>query len=69
DDDPTLQGRMVFKLTIEPSGAVSNVLVVSSALKNDDLQRKITALLRGLNFGARDVAVYTQTVPIDLFPS
>ena len=53
DDDPTLQGRMVFKLTIDPSGSVSNVQVVSSALKNDDLQRKITALLRGLNFGAR----------------
>jgi periplasmic protein TonB len=69
DDDPTLQGRMVFKLTIDPSGSVSNVQVISSAIKNDDLQRKITALLRGLNFGARDVAVYTQTVPIDLFPS
>ncbi|MEY4589552.1 MAG: hypothetical protein RL497_1628 [Pseudomonadota bacterium] len=69
DDDPTLQGRIVFKLTIDPSGAVSAVQLVSSALKNDDLQRKITALLRGLNFGARDVVVYTQTVPIDLFPS
>lgn len=69
DDDPTLQGRMVFKLTIDPGGSVSNVQLVSSAIKNDELQRKITALLRGLNFGARDVAVYTQTVPIDLFPS
>lgn len=69
DEDPTLQGRMVFKLTIEPNGSVSNVQLVSSALKNDDLQRKVTTLLRSLNFGARDVAVFTQAVPIDFFPS
>ncbi|HRH78274.1 MAG TPA: AgmX/PglI C-terminal domain-containing protein, partial [Cellvibrionaceae bacterium] len=69
DVDPTLQGRMVFKLTIEPNGSVSNVQLVSSALKDDDLQRKVTTLLRSLNFGARDVAVFTQSVPIDFFPS
>jgi periplasmic protein TonB len=69
DEDPTLQGRMVFKITIAPSGSVSDVKLVSSDLKNADLERKIAALLRGLNFGARDVAPYTQTVPIDLFPS
>lgn len=69
DEDPTLQGRMVFKLVIEASGAVSDVKLVSSDIKNGDLEKKISALLRGLNFGARDVQIYAQNVPIDLFPS
>lgn len=69
DEDPTLQGRMVFKLIIEASGAVSDVKLVSSDIKNVDLEKKISALLRGLNFGAKDVQTYAQNIPIDLFPS
>ncbi len=69
DEDPRLQGRMVFKLVIEASGAVSEVKLMSSDIKNAELEKKITALLRGLSFGAKDVQVYSQNIPIDLFPS
>lgn len=69
DEDPSLQGRMVFKLTIEPNGSVSSAQLVSSDIKHADLEKKIMALLRGLNFGAKAVAVHTQTLPIALFPS
>ena len=45
--DPTLQGKMVLKLTIEPSGAVSLCEIVSSEIEDEELERKIQKALDG----------------------
>src|SRR5690606_415552 len=45
-ENPTLQGKVVFKLVIEPTGAVSSAQVVSSELKDPDLERKLLAAIR-----------------------
>jgi TonB family protein len=67
--DPTLQGKIVLKLTILPSGAVSVCTVVSSSLKSPGLERKIAQRVQLFNFGAKDVDAVTITYPIDFLPA
>ncbi|MBS0364298.1 MAG: energy transducer TonB [Proteobacteria bacterium] len=67
-DNAELQGKMVLELTIAPSGEVTMCRVVSSELKDPELERKIVALVRLLRFEAKDVAPMTTTKPIDFFP-
>ncbi|MAF84722.1 MAG: AgmX/PglI C-terminal domain-containing protein [Gammaproteobacteria bacterium] len=67
--DPTLQGKLVLKLTIEPSGAVSLCEVVSSELTDDELLRKLVKRIKLFRFDAKDVATITTTKPIDFFPA
>ncbi|HEX9627898.1 MAG TPA: TonB family protein [Acidiferrobacterales bacterium] len=67
--DPTLQGKVVLKITIDPSGRVTACQVVSSELRSPDLERKLSARVMQFNFGARDVGVMVVTYPIDFLPS
>jgi outer membrane biosynthesis protein TonB len=67
--DPTLQGKLVLKLTIDPSGAVSMCEVVSSELADDELQRKLVQRVKLFRFLEKDVAPVTTTKPIDFFPA
>lgn len=67
--DPSLEGKLVLKLTIEPSGAVSACEVVSSDLDAPSLERKIVSRVKLFNFGAQSVSAKTITYPIDFFQS
>ncbi len=67
--DPSLQGKLVLKLTIEPEGAVSSCEVVSSELADDELLQKLVARVKMFRFPDRDVATVTTTKPIDFFPA
>jgi len=67
--DPTLQGKLVLKLTIEPSGAVSFCEIVSSELADDEMLRKLVKRIKLFRFDAKDVATITTTKPIDFFPA
>lgn len=67
--DPTLQGKVLLKLTIAPSGRVTACEVVSSELRVPDLERKLVARVRLFDFGAKDVDVMVVTYPIDFLPS
>lgn len=67
--DPTLQGKLVLEITISPSGQVTSCKVVSSELNNPDLERKLVARVKLLNFGAKNVDVMVVTYPIDFLPS
>jgi outer membrane biosynthesis protein TonB len=68
-EDPTLQGKLVLKLTIAPSGKVTLCEVVSSELNAPDLERKLVQRVLMFDFGARDVDEITTTKPIDFFPA
>ncbi|GAB1265554.1 hypothetical protein NBRC116493_29130 [Aurantivibrio infirmus] len=48
--DPTLQGRVIIELTIEPSGQISAVRIVSSELNDPDLESKILARIKLISF-------------------
>jgi len=67
--DPTLQGKLVLKLTIEPSGAVSYCEVISSELTDDELERKLIQRIKLFRFVEKNVAPVTTTKPIDFFPA
>jgi periplasmic protein TonB len=68
-DEPDLQGKLVLEFTISPSGEVTECHVVSSELKDPDLERKIVARVKLFRFEAKDVAVITTTKPIEFVPS
>jgi TonB family protein len=68
-EDPTLQGKVILKLTITPSGQVTSCEIVSSELRVPDLERKLAARVRLFDFGAKAVGVMVVTYPIDFLPS
>ena len=67
--DPSLEGKLVLRLTIDPNGAVSFCEVVSSELGDEELERKLVQRIRLFRFEARDVEAITTTKPIDFFPA
>jgi TonB family protein len=68
-DNPQLQGKVIVELTIAPTGEVIDCKVVSSELKNDELERKLVARIKMFKFEDRDVEKITTTKPIDFFPA
>jgi protein TonB len=67
--DPTLEGKLVLRLTIDPSGAVTLCEVVSSELSDEELERRLVQRIKMFRFEARDVESITTTKPIDFFPA
>ena len=67
--DPTLEGKLVLRLTIAPNGAVTFCEVVSSELGDSDLEAKLVARVKLFRFEAKDVEPITTTKPIDFFPA
>jgi len=68
--NPTLQGKMVLRLTIEPDGKVSACSVDSSDMDSATLDKKIADRVKKFNFGAKDgVPTITILYPIDFLPA
>lgn len=67
--DPTLRGRMVLKLTIAPSGEVTDCEVVASEIGDQEFARRLVARVKLFRFEAKDVATVTTTKPIEFFPA
>ncbi len=67
--DPSLQGKVVLKITISPSGKVTACNIVSSELNDPKLERKLVQRVKMINFGAANVAPFTFSYPIDFFPA
>lgn len=67
--NPALQGTVVLRLTIAPSGEVTSASVVSSELNDSELESKIINRVKLFKFGAKSVPVWTGNYPIKFFPS
>ena len=67
--DPTLEGKLVLRLTIAPTGEVTFCEIVSSELGDPELERKLVLRVKQFRFEARDVEPITTTKPIDFFPA
>jgi periplasmic protein TonB len=67
--NPELQGKLVLEFTIAPTGEVTMCRIVSTELKDDELERKIISLVKLFHFEAKDVETITTTKPIDFFPA
>ncbi|HEU4616518.1 MAG TPA: AgmX/PglI C-terminal domain-containing protein [Gammaproteobacteria bacterium] len=67
--NPTLQGKVVLRLTIAPDGRVTACEIVSSELGDRDLEQKLVQRVMLFRFEAKDVGTVTTTKPIDFFPA
>lgn len=68
--NPTLQGKVVLKLTIEPNGSVSACSIESTDMDSKALEKKIVERVKKFNFGAKeDVPAITILYPIDFLPA
>ncbi|MGO1502412.1 MAG: AgmX/PglI C-terminal domain-containing protein [Marinobacter sp.] len=66
--DPTLAGKVLLELVIEPDGTVSACKVVSSELESPVLEQKIAMRVRLFSFGADNVEARKLRFPIDFLP-
>lgn len=67
--NPSLEGKLVLRLTIDPNGVVSFCEIISSELDDEELERKLVQRVKLFRFDARDVEAITTTKPIDFFPA
>jgi hypothetical protein len=66
---PELQGQILLRLVILPSGAVASCQVLEDNLGSPWLQRELLALVRGIDFGRRPGGSEIATrAPIEFFP-
>ena len=66
--DPTLAGKVLLELVIEPDGSVSACEVVSSELENPTLEQRIAMRVRMFDFGADSVERRKVRFPVDFLP-
>jgi len=68
--NPTLQGKVVLRITIETDGRVSKCKVESTDLVKADWLDKVVERVKKINFGAKEgVAPLTILYPIDFLPA
>lgn len=69
-NDPTLRGKMVLRITIDPDGHVSACSVKSTDLPSPALSKDIVERVLGFNFGPKPgVPAVTILYPIDFLPA
>jgi len=68
--DPTLRGKILMRMSIEASGAVSLCRVETTDLASPDLVAKIVERIKKFNFGPKEgVQKVTILYPIDFLPA
>ena len=68
--DPTLQGQMVLRLTIEPDGSVSLCDLQGTDMNAPQLATQVVGRVRTFDFGAKDnIPAITILYPIDFLPA
>ena len=69
-NDPTLRGKMILRITIEPDGRVTACSVKSTDLNSPALSADIVDRVLKFNFGPKEgVPTLTILYPIDFLPS
>ncbi len=67
--DPSMKGKIVFEITIQPNGSVSKCIIVSSEIDNKKLQKRLISKIKKFQFKSLKVPVITVNYPIDFLPS
>jgi TonB family protein len=67
--NPTLQGKVVLRLTIAADGHVTFCEIVSSELGDPELEQKLVQRVLLFEFEPKNVESITTTKPIDFFPA
>lgn len=67
--DPSLQGKVLLRITILPSGKVTKCIVISTELKAKRFERRLVLKVKTFRFLKKDVATVDVDYPIDFLPS
>ena len=67
--NPGLKGKIVFDITILPSGEVAEVIIRSSELNNPRLESRLVSRIKNFDFGEREGDSITVTYPVEFLPS
>ena len=67
--DPTLQGKVVLELVIDPAGRVVGCNVKATELADQSLLSKIVNRVRMFDFGRKDVRTTTISYPVHFLPT
>jgi len=67
--DPSIQGKIILDITIDPDGKVIKVVMKSSELNNSKLEARIISRVKQFKFGVANVKTVTVTYPIEFLPS
>jgi len=67
--DPTLEGKIILRLTIEPDGSVSLCQLHATNMNAPDLATQVVERVKTFNFGAKVVPPVTIIYPIDFLPA
>jgi hypothetical protein len=68
--NPTLQGQIVLRMTIEPDGSVSLCELQSSDMRAPELAQQVVGRVKTFDFGAKDaIPAITIVYPIDFLPA
>jgi uncharacterized membrane protein YgcG len=68
-NNPTLQGQMVLRLTIQPDGSVSMCVLQKTDMDAPALAAEVVNRVLKINFGAKEVQAVTISYPIDFLPA
>ncbi|WP_339616799.1 AgmX/PglI C-terminal domain-containing protein [uncultured Gilvimarinus sp.] len=67
--NPALQGKVVLKLVINPDGSLASVSILSSDLRDAELESKVIARVKLITFEPRDdVVVTTRNYTLNFLP-
>ncbi len=67
-EDATLQGKVVVKMIIDPTGQVVDAQIVSSELNNPALEAKILAKIKSISFPSANVTRFTINYAFEFLP-
>ena len=67
--NPGMQGEVIFRISILASGRVSKVVIISSGLNDNKLERKLMARIRLIKFGKMSVETWTDNYRMTFLPS
>ncbi len=65
----SLEGRFVVKLTVEPSGVVSQAELIKSELGDSDLENEFISQFKSIDFGKENVKTTAITYKMDFLPN
>lgn len=66
--NPFLKGKVLFDIEIQPNGRVTSVTIQSSELEDKALEKRLTAILKSIDFGIEDVEVISTVWAIEFLP-
>jgi outer membrane biosynthesis protein TonB len=66
--NPFLKGKVLFEIEIQPNGRVTSVTIQLSELEDKALEKRLTAILKSIDFGVEDVEVISTVWAIEFLP-